>query len=245
VEQCGSFPSKPPDRRIAAVRHLLALPLSLLALALAACDRVAQALAAINPVQGFEARCDTLPPASVDIVTLPTVVNERYDVPYATLASRHAIRSPEHRTVGLTEVELGHTSTIQFNGIEDRSGRTCIRPVLRVELSATPMTVYVAKEFRGDPCREPVILAHERRHVAVYTDYLNEAAPALASALRLRIGTAPHYGNGSEATRQALERTIQAELSRYRADSARILAARNAELDSPQEYESLGRVCGT
>jgi hypothetical protein len=215
--------------------------------AVAGCDRVAAtgaALAAANPLRGFEARCEALPPAHVDVAGALGPVTERYDVAYAELSARQRQESASHRTIGLTEVELHHASTIEFTGIEDGRGRACMRGVVRVEIAARPITVYVASEYRDDPCRKPEILAHEYRHVEVYRRYIEESAPALAAALRARIGDAPHYGTGRESVQEALDEAIKAELRRLMADGERELARRNAEVDSPGEYASLVRGCG-
>ncbi len=227
--------------------RILPIALALLLPLAAGCDRLdatRSALATGNPWRSFEARCDALPPSRVEVTSEPTVVNERRDVPYATLSARQHDPSGARRTVGLTEAELRHTSTIEFAGVVDGRGRACMRPSVEVRLSATPITVYVASEYRGDPCRERSILEHEYLHVDAYRSYVREAAPALASALRARIGAAPHYGPQAEATREALDRTIRQELAQFMAQSERELALRNTEIDSPQAYEGISLGCG-
>lgn len=217
------------------------------ALALAGCERLAAsgaALAAANPLRGLEARCAALPAAHVEVVTIVGEVTERYDVPYATLTERQTQDHASHRTVGLTEVELRHSSAIELTGIEDDRGRTCVRPSVRVELSASPIVVYVAREYHGDSCREPEIRAHEYRHVDVYRRYVAEAAPRLEAALRARLGDAPHYGSDAQAVQRELDTAIRDALSRFMAESEAELARRNAAIDAPEESENLARTCG-
>src|SRR5512144_3199075 len=108
----------------------LPIVLALVAPALAGCDRVAatgSALSSINPLRGFESRCEELPAMRVEVIPSADAVQERYDVPYSALNARHKEPSPAHRTVGLTEVRIRHASTIDFAGIEDTRGRTCMR----------------------------------------------------------------------------------------------------------------------
>ena len=59
--------------------------------------------------------------------------------------------APTQRAVGLTTAKLGDTVAVESAGIEDQgTGRVCVRPSVRVELMATPMTVYIGREIAGD-----------------------------------------------------------------------------------------------
>lgn len=211
---------------------------------LGGCEKLAHAWTAASPDASFEARCASLPTAEVVVVHPVPEVIERSDLPFAALASMQPDRSDAHRTVGLTQVELRHATQIEYAGLQDRRGRACVRPRVRVELRLEPLTVFVASEYDGDPCREPIIRAHEQRHVEVYARYAAEAAPRLQESLAATIGTEPRFGAPPEAAQRAVDTQIQAALSQFMRDSERILSERNAEVDTPDQYDALARACG-
>jgi hypothetical protein len=211
----------------------------------AGCDRLA-ALAASTPLQSFESRCEALPSGEIVVVGLPTEVHEDYSVPYLELARLSEPSAVNHRTVGLTRAKFGYRSTLELAGLEDPRGeRACARPQVRVEVEVTGMTVYVAREYRGDACREPLILDHERKHVAVFERYAAEAAPALARELESRVGRRVRYGASIAAVQEALKRELAAHLE-YFMDAARAeLDRRHALIDTRDEYERITRTCGS
>ena len=167
------------------------------------------------------------------MVGLPTEVHEDYSVPYLELARLSEPSAVNHRTVGLTRAKFGYRSTLELDGLEDpRGGRACARPQVRVDVEVTGMTVYVAREYRGDACREPLILAHERLHVAVFERYAAEAAPALARELEGRVGHAVRYGATIEAVQDALKRELAAHLEAFMDRSRAELDRRHALIDT-------------
>jgi len=214
------------------------------ALLLAACGRA--------PLDGvaarfapFESRCASLPDATFEVAVAPVDVREDYTLPYAELARLGVPSSPRHSTVGLTRASFGYRSTLELDGVEDtRAGRVCARARVRVEVSAAPMTVYVAREYAGDACREPLILEHERRHVEVFTTYAAEIAPELARGLEASIGNRLTYGSTMAGAQAAIKQALDAELTVFLAQASDELARRNAAIDTPDEYERLARECG-
>lgn len=215
-----------------------------LALASASCDR--------TPVDGlasrfasFDARCEALPAASVEVDVALEPAREDRTLTHAALASMNAPASPRHSTVGLTRAAFGYRSTLELDGLEDERGRrACARPRVRVEVSAAPMTVYVAREFVGDACREPLILEHERRHVAVFADFAVESAPALARRLEATLGRRAAVGASMADLQASTKAALEAELDRFLAEARAELARRHAAIDTPDEYERLARECG-
>src|SRR4029434_9328915 len=131
------------------------------------CDS-AKSAAARAGLAGFEARCEaSLRPTRIEVVTVP--VSHRNDRTRSwtelTVISRDV--TPDRRAVALTTALISHHTTVETSGIEDGSdGRVCVRPTIRVELSATPMTVYIRRDIPGDPCRDAAALEHELKHVA-------------------------------------------------------------------------------
>ena len=224
---------------------LLALAAALVLVVAAGCERLA-ALAASTPLQSFESRCEALPLGEIAVVGLPIEVHEDYSVPYLELARLSEPGEVNHHTVGLTRAKFGYRSTIELGGLEDpRGGRACARPQVRVEVEVTGMTVYVAREYRGDACREPLILDHERKHVAVFETYAAEAAPALARELEGRVGRGVRYGPTIEAVQASLKRELSTHLDAFMERSREELDRRHAAIDTRDEYDRITRTCGS
>ena len=128
-------------------------------------------------------------------------------------------------------------------GIEDqRDGRVCVRPSIRVELSATPMTVYIGREIAGDPCRDAAALEHELKHVAVYEDELAQIADDVRAAARSRRTTTGFCTTAAGPKRSAKRKAaLGAEIGPLLADDARRIKERQRAIDTPEEYARVVR----
>ncbi|MEO8487742.1 MAG: hypothetical protein ABI585_15555 [Betaproteobacteria bacterium] len=223
---------------------LAALAATLALVVLAGCDRLA-ALAATHAQQSFEARCEGLPAGRIDVVRLPITVTRDDSKPYDELARLSEPSAANHRTVGLTRGSFGYRSTLELEGLEDPRGpRACARPQMRVQIEVSSLTVYVAREYRGDPCREPLILAHERKHVAVFERYADEATPLLAREIDARIGRGVRYGATIVGVQEALKTDLSASLDAFMERARDEIARRHARIDTRDEYERITRNCG-
>jgi hypothetical protein len=115
---------------------------------------------------------------------------------------------------------------------------------VRVEVEVSNMTVYIAREYRGDPCREPLILAHERMHVAVFELYAAEAALTLARELEQRVGRRVRYGTTIGGLQDALKAELSAYLEGFMERARAELERRHAAIDTRDEYDRITRTCG-
>ncbi|MFI4925906.1 MAG: hypothetical protein ACHQJ7_12285 [Vicinamibacteria bacterium] len=211
---------------------------------LAGCDRLA-ALAASNPLQSFESRCEQVPAGRIEIKRLPIAVSEDYSVPLAQLARMSEPTSTNHRTVGLTRAKFGYRSTLELEGLEDPKGaRACARPQMKVDIEINGTTVYVAREFHGDACREPLILAHERKHVAVFDRYADEVVTSLARDLESRIGRRVRFGGTMAGIQESLKKELAGHLDAFMERARGELDRRHAAIDTPDEYDRMTRTCG-
>lgn len=221
-------------------RHVVLAAVALLG----GCDRLA-ALAASNPLQSFEARCEELPAGRVEIRRTPVAVAENYSVPLAQLARMSEPNTTHHRTVGLTRAKFGYRSTLELEGLEDaRGARACARPQVKIEIEVSGTTVYVAREFHGDACREPLILAHERRHVAVFDRYADESTRSLTREIELRLGNRVRYGATMAGIQEALKKELAGYLEGFMDRARDELDRRHAGIDTPDEYDRMTRTCG-
>jgi hypothetical protein len=207
-------------------------------------ERVGEALANMSPAGSFNERCESLPVSRVQVALEPLSISHDETTPFSALTQVSEGPSPAHRTIGLTRANFGHRSSIEVKGLEDRAGvRACARPHIQVELFVRPLTVYVAREYAADPCRARVIREHEQRHVDVYAGYAREAVPLLTQRLNAIVGNAPHFAGTVDEAQSRLDRRIAETLEAFMRDSERTLAARQAEVDTPEEYERVSTAC--
>lgn len=207
-------------------------------------ERVGEALANISPGGSFEERCASLPPSGVHVALQPFGITENTTLPFSALTRISEGPSPVHRTIGLTQANFGHRSSIEVKGLEDRMGvRACLRPRVQVELFVKQLTVYVAREYASDPCRARTIREHEQRHVEVYTSYAQEAVEQLRGQIASIIGPAPHFAASLGEAQHRLDRRIEQALEAFMRDSERTLAERQALVDTPEEYARVSSAC--
>lgn len=217
-----------------------------LAACAAGCDVVTGAAQRAGVVPTFEAHCaKALPPTRVEVVALPADHDTDFTRSYAELTRMGVEAEANERVIGLTRARIGHAAAITVVGIEEPgTRRVCVRPEIRVELSLTPMTVFVGREFRGDACRRSAIIEHELKHVAVYRETLE----AMVREAQDEIGRA--YGNTVMlfASRDEAQREIEAALTGYLGPllerSTREVRRRQAEVDTPDEYARVAGACG-
>ena len=223
----------------------LALAVAVVASIVAAgCDRIA-AFAQVNQLGSFETRCAALRPGGAVISRLPVVPREDYSRSYADLAAMSEPSAANHRTVGLTRAKFGYRSSLEIEGLEDaKAGRACGKPLVRVDIEVSNMIVYVAREYRGDACREPLVLEHERKHVAVFERYAAEAVPRLERELGERFGNRPFEGRTMAAIQEQVKRDLAVHLEAFMERARADIDRRHAQIDTPDEYDKIARLCG-
>jgi len=146
--------------------------------------------------------------------------------------------------LGLTRPVLRVETQWGFQGLEDPDSRfVCMWPSLRMKLRYDPVTVFIGREFVGDPCSYEFIMAHEKRHVTVHVRQLDKTVGLLRDQLQRRIGGQIHYGSRAE-----LEKRFRSEIQDYwlpRAEQELKDVRRQHEaIDTPEEYARAGSVCG-
>jgi hypothetical protein len=222
-------------------------PLVMLVLAAlgAGCDSVSSVTARAG-LAGFEARCDaSLPATRVDVVTAPVVYATDRTRSWRELTAMGGDTAPTQRAVGLTTAKLGDKVSVETSGIEDQgTGRVCVRPSVRVELSATPMTVYIGREIAGDSCRAAAALEHEQKHVAVYREELVHIATDVRATLNAAYGNRVLYFKSRAEAKRATDAAISVEIGPLLDRMAAQIKARQREIDSPEEYARVSAACG-
>jgi len=227
------------------MRSLALVAVALFAVLGTGCD-AAQSVAARAGLTGFEARCEaSLPPTKIDVATAPIEYKVDRTRSWRELTAMDGETSPSLRAVGLTNASVSDKISIETAGIEDSStGRVCVRPSVRVDLAATPMTVYIAREVAGDSCRAKAALEHEQKHVAVYHEELAHIATDVRAALKAAYDNRVlYYRTRAEAKHEA-EIAINGKVGPLMDRIARHIKARQREIDSPEEYARVSALCG-
>ena len=197
-----------------------------------------------DPPPSFESRCATLPATRFDVVYAPVTYADDRLQSIDELTVRGGNTPATHATFGLTTARFGHGTVTELSVVVDAAGgRTCGTAADRVELSMQPMTVFVAREIDRTPCARDATFAHELKHVAVFSQVLNDATRDLKADLPDAIGT----GLRRTGSRQELERGFNAQLEAYlsvfMSQWQRTLNARQDAVDSPDEYERTAAAC--
>ena len=152
-------------------------------------------------------------------------------------------RGAAYRHLGVTTSRVEWQSEVEA-AIEKSSGRVCARPErVSITLRHPEHSVRIARELPRGGCLFRETEAHEQRHVSVNRATLRRAAAELEAAARSWAATA--VGRG--ATEQSAMAALQAGLRTAIAPALEAMqAARDAqhrEIDRPEEYQRLGRVC--
>jgi hypothetical protein len=191
--------------------------------------------------------CPT-PTADVKIeleVPRPAIDNT---LPQPALQNLAGMQHHDGLTLGLYRTELKMTSKAQF--AQHQVGDEVCVAVERVtvRISMPLRTIYIIRARRPGTCAYESVLAHERKHQAVDDALLTEEVPRLRAEIAHALAALP--ARHSVPMRKADH--ASAELSELiasivkRSTSALFTkrAARQAEVDSPQEYRRVRAACG-
>lgn len=131
--------------------------------------------------------------------------------------------------------------------INNKPTRVCLwYTEVNVEIKLSPV-IYVSNDHRpGTVCHDE-ILAHERRHVQVDREVMNKFAADIGRDIQLAVEKTGTWGPFPASQRDALGKQMMERISTViRAHEAAMqttMAARQAVVDSPQEYKRLSTIC--
>jgi len=216
-----------------------------LALLMGGCDSVTSVAAKYNPFVSFEARCARLPPAHIEVrqSAMEPITNDQ--LPYRELTRLGEDNPATHRTLGLTKTEFRQEAKIETTGLSDSNGgRSCARPQIVLELTMTPMTVYVASELADNACGHSAVLEHEMKHVAAFRQHLAATAQALDAEVPQWFGQQIIFARDASAAEAQVRQVLQAYLHDFIARNTDQLKQRQAAVDSVEEYSRVNDACG-
>ncbi|SFC15506.1 hypothetical protein [Massilia yuzhufengensis] len=193
----------------------------------------------------FQARCEDTIGETLSVLT-GTQNGFRIDnsIGYRSLTAMKGGARAGQVVLGLTRTESRVSINVGGRLLSDpASGYECIAPHIEVGLVYPPIVVYVSREFAPGSCAYDEVLAHEKRHLAAYLDYLPKAEARVRLALERRFADKPLYARIGHA-QGLLQREIDRSWMPYIKSEMAKVEALQAAIDSPQEYARLGKVCG-
>ena len=118
---------------------------------------------------------------------------------------------------------------------------------LEVSLHITP-TIYIAREYVGDPCMYPAIMTHERKHVREDQLIINKYADRIGKALYAHFEKNDNaFGTVPAHELPALQKRIQDYFNGIVTQVSEQMSAerlvRQQKIDSFEEYESIRLKC--
>lgn len=196
--------------------------------------------------ESFADRCDrVLPPTSVEVAvsTEQVVVDNTHSVqgisqmpPVASAGSAWSFK------LGLTSTELASEVSVSSSFLTAPSGETCMRPAIKVSISASPQRVYVAREFPAGTCAYTHIVEHEMRHVRENQAQVVSVATWLKGELTAHFGGKIYRGDQAEMEQQMAAAIREQWIPMAQQALANVEVAHRA-IDTPEEYARNHTVC--
>jgi len=199
-------------------------------------------------VADFSRECQKrLPATKVTVKAEPVVydVDLKKSIAQLTKMSHKGHTAHRTKTLGLAVAELNYNIDWGYKNLTDpRTQKECISPEINVTLSYTPMTVYVAKEFKKGSCEHREIWKHEMKHVNVYRKHLDDIKYTLAKELR-QIFSKHHYefdeiGLG----KRYLTEAIHSFWGERTGEFVTAVHPKQENVDTAEEYARVARTCG-
>lgn len=209
---------------------------------------VAMFFALSSRATSFDAACESLPSLPlVTVSTLPVTVDEQIldgHMRHMTIATTGEASLHERTTVGTTIATRTWEASYELSLIRNpASGRVCYRPSIKVVVGYEPMQIAVANPFRSGSCAHDAIVAHEREHVNIYSQFLAGASQSIASVLRDVISGDVRHAQSLDAANSQMRQLLRAqvhEVVRTEMDKAQEMHDR---FDSHEESLRLLNAC--
>jgi hypothetical protein len=192
----------------------------------------------------FQIRCEDTINKTVSVLSSTqngfTINNQ---LPYRALTAKAGSIDGRMQTLGLTVTKGIYKANLGGPVLQDpASGYECIAPKVEIKLNYSPVLIYVGNEFVPGSCAYNEILTHEQRHLKAYMDNLARVELAVRDALSKRFEGKPLYAPSGTAM-SALEHEINGTWFPFIRDEFEKGKAKQAEIDTPDEYARLGKAC--
>lgn len=109
-------------------------------------------------------------------------------------------------------------------------------------------TIIIPKEVYDDPCMRQEITRHEKQHVQIDWQIMHKYAPIIESAIRRTLdengySSEPFETHKTQGVATAMQNAVFGAVKAVYADLEQERNAKQAELDSYEEYRRLGQAC--
>lgn len=214
------------------VRFAIAPLAAAAALALGGCDYL----------RPFEQVCEKkLAPVEITVQAVPVSYRTDFSLSSQQLTAIGAA-SAGRLTLGLTQTNLKSSVSLGAKGITQRfTGRHCMRASVHVRLAFEPMTVYVNRDHPRGSCAHEITMGHELKHVRVYEIFLAEVSEKIERELRAQFGEGIRYFASEAEAEKQVENLTHQYLAPFVHESMNAVTARQAKVDSAEEYFRLDR----
>lgn len=152
------------------------------------------------------------------------------------------------RTLGLyrTELKMSSTAHLAHRQAEEEVCVTVDRVTVRISMPLR--TIYIVRARQPGTCAYESVLAHERKHQAVDDVLLAEELPHLRVEIANALAALPSrhsvpLDKAADASAKLSELTASI-VKRSTSALFAARAARQAEIDNPQEYRRVRVACG-
>lgn len=148
---------------------------------------------------------------------------------------------------GLTNGTIASNMSTQLQTLTSADGQACIWiSEVIIRLQYQPI-VYVSREFAPGTCHHAAVLQHEHKHVSVDRALLTMFAPELQNAIQSIIqkeGRAGPMPKGQmENASRIIQKRVEDELNRMMDSLSTVRQARQAQIDTAQEYSRVQKLC--
>ena len=200
--------------------------------------------AAAGARPSLEPRCEALGVAAPEVTAdaVVPVLDESRSL--AELTAMYERASPLHRTLGLTQSRLSYAASLEATGLSE-GARVCMRVRVAIEVSASPVTVFIAREVAADPCRRAAVLDHEMRHAQIHATFLEDARTRLLAALLARDVGRLRFATDAGSLQQDAAAEVSAIVAAAEADDRSRLSTLQSAIDTTEEYARVGELCDT
>jgi hypothetical protein len=197
--------------------------------------------------QAAVAACGTAPVPLITVTldaTQPTQDGSRSisDLTGFPAARSKGTESYDH-ALGLTDTTINTEASVEELTTIDQAAGYC-STLFKANIKIIWRTkVYVAAEIPPQSCTYRTTLAHEQKHVAIDREMRAVIAPRIRSSIAAAAKSAyaaKTLDQSQELLRKKMSAAITKALNAFQAE----LKARQLRIDTPQEYDSLGRICG-
>jgi hypothetical protein len=191
----------------------------------------------------FEQRCEREMKPVLEVRAAETGFDLTNSVPSKVLNTRLTYSSASQFTLGMTTGTSRVEIALDAPALRDPAGvRECSSPRVYVDLSYSPVQVFVAREFHQRSCAYRTVYSHEMKHVQLYRDNLPLLEQRVREALLQRYGDRPRYGAPGAGLAE-MERDVDEWLRPFIKDQLAQVERQQALLDTPEESFRLSHSC--